>query len=75
MLVTHGKPFAQIYGIRDYWRKFNLTAIAGSDSPAHLVTEQDVRGSSLEATTPNDRISHDIQRIFSRGGTAFGRFN
>eukprot|EP00550_Attheya_septentrionalis_P012347 CAMPEP_0198303920 /NCGR_PEP_ID=MMETSP1449-20131203/57131_1 /TAXON_ID=420275 /ORGANISM="Attheya septentrionalis, Strain CCMP2084" /LENGTH=394 /DNA_ID=CAMNT_0044006427 /DNA_START=502 /DNA_END=1686 /DNA_ORIENTATION=- len=71
MLVTHGKPFAQIYGIGDYWRKFNLTAIAGSDSPAHLVTEQDGRG-YYPAGPPYLATARDMYQI-SLKWTEFAR--
>ena len=39
--VEHGSPFAQTYGLGAQWRKFNLDEIAGSDSPAKKVTQQE----------------------------------
>ncbi len=35
--VTQGHPVAQFYGIGDKWTEFNLTYIAGDDSPALAV--------------------------------------
>jgi hypothetical protein len=39
--VEHGSPFAQTYGLGAQWRKFNLDEIAGADSPAKKVTQQE----------------------------------
>lgn len=39
-VVTHGSPYAQTYGLGTQWRKFDLDAIAGADSPAKLVDQQ-----------------------------------
>lgn len=37
--VTHGSPYAQTYGLGTQWRKFDLDAIAGPDSPAKDVDQ------------------------------------
>jgi len=39
--VTHGSPYAQTYGLGTQWRKFDLDAIAGADSPAKDVNQAD----------------------------------
>lgn len=39
--VEHGSPFAQKYGLGAQWRTFNLHEIAGADSPAKKVTQND----------------------------------
>ena len=39
--VDHGTPFAQTYGLGTQWQKFNLDNIAGTDSPAKLVTKEE----------------------------------
>jgi hypothetical protein len=39
--VTHGKPYAQTYGLGTQWRKFNINEIAGEDSPAKSVNQSD----------------------------------
>lgn len=39
--VKHGAPFAQKYGLGAQWRKFDLDAIAGADSPAKEVSQND----------------------------------
>ena len=40
-IVTHGQPYAQAYGLGSQWRKFNISHIAGHDSPARDVSHQD----------------------------------
>ena len=40
-IVTHGQPYAQAYGLGTQWRKFNISHIAGRDSPAKDVSRQD----------------------------------
>jgi len=40
-VASHGNPFAQTYGLGTQWRKFDLDAIAGKDSPAKEVSQQD----------------------------------
>jgi len=39
--VEHGKPFASKYGVGTDWRRFNLTEIAGTNSPSKQVGERD----------------------------------
>ncbi len=39
--VTHGNPYAQTYGLGTQWRKFDLDAIAGADSPAKDVDQSE----------------------------------
>mmetsp|Transcript_24054 Transcript_24054/g.34478 ORF Transcript_24054/g.34478 Transcript_24054/m.34478 type:complete len:511 (+) Transcript_24054:123-1655(+) len=39
--VQHGKPFASKYGLGTDWRRFNLTEIAGTNSPSKQVDEKD----------------------------------
>jgi len=39
--VEHGVPFAQTYGLGTQWRTFNLSEIAGEDSPAKEVSQED----------------------------------
>lgn len=41
LIVSHGKPFAQTYGLGTQWRKFDIGAIAGEDSPAKDVDQTD----------------------------------
>jgi hypothetical protein len=35
--VEHGRPFAQKYGFDDQWARFNISYVAGADSPALAV--------------------------------------
>ena len=39
--VAHGLPFAQAYGMGTQWEKFDLDKIAGVDSPAKKVNQND----------------------------------
>lgn len=39
--VDHGLPFAQTYGLGTQWRTFDLDKIAGENSPAKQVSQQD----------------------------------
>jgi len=39
--VKHGQPFAQTYGFGAQWNRLNLTEIAGENSPAIGVTQQE----------------------------------
>lgn len=41
LTVQHGAPFAQKYGFGAQWRNLNIHEIAGADSPAKLVNQQD----------------------------------
>ena len=41
LIVSHGIPFAQTYGLGTQWRKFNIDEIAGTDSPAKDVDQSD----------------------------------
>uniref|UniRef100_A0A7S4JEG4 Uncharacterized protein n=1 Tax=Odontella aurita TaxID=265563 RepID=A0A7S4JEG4_9STRA len=41
--VQHGTPFGQTYGLGTQWREFDLTAIAGANSPALRVSKDDGR--------------------------------
>ena len=38
--VEHGRPFAQTYGLGTQWQKFDLDKIAGEDSPAKKVDQE-----------------------------------
>ena len=40
-VVSGGHPYAQAYGLGTQWRKFDLNAIAGIDSPAKDVSQSD----------------------------------
>jgi len=39
--VEHGIPFAQTYGLGTQWRTFDLSKIAGENSPAKSVSKED----------------------------------
>jgi hypothetical protein len=39
--VKHGVPFGQTYGLGTQWKKFDLDEIAGKDSPAKKVTNEE----------------------------------
>lgn len=39
--VTRGNPYAQTYGLGAQWRKFDIDAIAGANSPAKTIDQSD----------------------------------
>ncbi|KAL7531047.1 hypothetical protein ACHAXR_007925 [Thalassiosira sp. AJA248-18] len=60
--VTHGNPYAQTYGLGTQWRKFDLDAIAGADSPAKDV-EQKEGGLNFPAGPPYIGTARDMYNI------------
>ena len=64
-IVTHGHPYAQTYGLGTQWRKFNLDDIAGSDSPAKEVSQQD-GGMFYPAGPPYIGTASDMYKIANK---------
>lgn len=60
--VEHGSPFAQTYGLGAQWRTFNLHEIAGADSPAKKVSQNDA-GTFYPAGPPYIGTVRDMYAI------------
>lgn len=60
--VTHGNPYAQTYGLGSQWRKFDLDAIAGADSPAKDVDQAEA-GEAFPAGPPYIGTAKDMYNI------------
>ena len=60
--VEIGVPFGQTYGLGTQWRKFNLDNIAGPDSPAKLVSQEEAF-KSYPVGPPYIAITKDFRNI------------
>ena len=61
-VVSRGNPYAQTYGLGTQWRKFDLDDIAGADSPAKDVTQED-GGKLYPAGPPYIGTAKDMYQI------------
>mmetsp|Transcript_23892 Transcript_23892/g.36785 ORF Transcript_23892/g.36785 Transcript_23892/m.36785 type:complete len:539 (-) Transcript_23892:593-2209(-) len=65
LVVEHGRPFAQMYGFGDGWRRrhrFNMTELLGPDSPALLVTQEEAEA-YYPAGPPYIATAKDTKKI------------
>merc|ERR1712032_295327 len=63
--VTHGNPYAQKYGLGSHWRTFNLTAIAGKQSPSLSVSLHDAN-SNYPVGPPIIATAKDLYKIVKK---------
>ena len=61
-IVSRGNPYAQTYGLGTQWRRFDIDAIAGPDSPAKSVDQMD-GGTYYPAGPPYIVIASDMYAI------------
>ena len=61
-VVTRGNPYAQTYGLGAQWRKFDIDAIAGANSPAKSIDQKD-GGMFFPAGPPYIVVASDMYSI------------